>query len=94
MKGYCERGNLCGFAHGVDQLHNSPVVIAKKGLQKIGEISSIDDEYNVSENYIFVKNKRMDPGKTSNLPLPLQTQLKNDTNWVRTGVYGDGSCFS
>ena len=35
----------------------------------------------------------MDPGKTSNLPLPLQTQLKNDTNWVRTGVYGDGSCF-
>ena len=34
----------------------------------------------------------MDPGKTSNLPLQLQTQL-NDTNWVRTGVYGDGSCF-
>ena len=67
LKGYCERGNLCGFAHGVDQLYNSPVVIAKKGLQKIGEISSIDDEYNVSENYIFVKNK---DGSRKNIKSP------------------------
>ena len=68
LKGFCERGNSCGFAHGVDQLHNSPVVIAKKGLQKIGEISSIDDEYNVSENYIFVKNK--EDGSRKNIKSP------------------------
>ena len=63
IKGYCERGNLCGFAHG--ELI-TPILLhdSNERSQNIGEFNSDDDEYNVSENYIFVKNKRMDPGKT------------------------------
>jgi hypothetical protein len=72
LKGWCERGNKCGFAHGPSDLQNSPRVCIKKGKQGIGSVSPYVAKTHISQDYVVVhQNETKDvyapPGKNNHL---------------------------
>lgn len=57
LKGWCERGNECGFAHGTGDLHNSPTISVKKGKQPIGSLRPFVAKTHISQHYVVVQQK-------------------------------------
>jgi hypothetical protein len=57
LKGWCERGSSCGFAHGTTDLYNSPTISVKKGKQPIGSICPFVSKTHISQDYVVVQKK-------------------------------------
>lgn len=66
MKGFCERGSGCGFAHGSNDLTNSPTCTIKKGKDGLYSMSIFDQSKDISRDYILVNKKEYVDSKARN----------------------------